>query len=227
MGKRCYGKPPAGVDPPSLKGKLIVVEGADGSGRSTQIALLQDLLEKRGYPTIPTGLKRSKLVAKELTEAMGTTMLHVRTLSLLYATDFADQMEHVIVPALRAGFVVLADRYIYTLMARSIIRGLDASWVRGIYEFAIIPDLIIHLKVTPRTLAERTFLKGRFIDYWESGQDIQRSADLYQGFIRYQSRMQRAVGTLGQEYPFIPVNGEASPEVVHLALQEHVISILR
>lgn len=226
MPKRCYGKPPPSLDLSSLKGKLVVIEGADGSGRSTQIRLLQDLLERGGYPTTLIGLKRSRLVAKELGEVMGTTMLHARTLTLLYATDFADQLEHVVAPALRAGFIVLADRYIFTLMARSVIRGLDQDWIKEIYNFAIVPDLIISLKVRPQILAERTFRKRSFVDYWESGQDIQRSSDLYDGFISYQSKMQRILRRAAKSYPFQEINGERSPEQVHSEVRLHVERLL-
>lgn len=226
MPRSCYGKPPPATNTSNLKGKLIIIEGADGSGRSTQIRLLQDFLERGGFPTTLTGLKRSRLVAKELTAAMSTTTLHARTLTLLYASDFADQLEHTIIPALRAGFIVLADRYIFTLMARSIVRGYNADWVRGIYDFALKPDLIISLKVRPQILAERTFLKRNFVDYWESGQDIQRSSDLYRGFINYQSRMQTLLRKFSAEYPFVWVNGEGPATVVHEEICTHVAKVV-
>ena len=121
--KRFYGKGIPGIALDQLKGELIVVEGADGSGRSTQIDLLRNWLERRGYPTVNVGLKRSMLVSRELERAMSGNVLGTRTLSLFYATDFADQLENVMIPALRSGFIVLADRYIYTLMSRAIVRG--------------------------------------------------------------------------------------------------------
>ncbi len=121
--KRFYGKGIPGANLDQLKGQLIVVEGADGSGRSTQMDLLRNWLERRGYPTVNVGLKRSMLVSRELEQAMQGNILGTRTLSLFYATDFADQLENSIIPALRSGFIVLADRYIYTLMARAIVRA--------------------------------------------------------------------------------------------------------
>lgn len=226
MPRSCYGKPPPTTHTTKLPGKLIVIEGADGSGRSTQIRLLQDFLEGRSFPTTITGLKRSRLVAKELTAAMSTTSLHARTLTLLYASDFADQLEHTIIPALRAGFVVLADRYIFTLMARSIVRGYDPHWVRSIFSFALVPDLILSLKVRPPVLAERTFLKRSFVDYWESGQDIQRSSDLYRGFIAYQSRMQSILRKFSSDYPFVWVNGEGPSGTVHEHIRGQVADLL-
>src|SRR5215510_8032125 len=114
--RRFYGHPIKGVDLNKLAGRLIVVEGADGSGRSTQIAKLVEWLEGSGHATVQVGLKRSTLVSEELDKAQEGNILSRTTLSLFYATDFADQLENVILPALRAGFIVLADRYIYTLM---------------------------------------------------------------------------------------------------------------
>src|SRR5438552_1616666 len=148
--KHFYGKgiPNANLD--SLGGRLIVVEGADGSGRSTQIGLLRDWLERRGFPTVNVGLKRSMLVSEELEMAMQGNILGTRTLSLFYATDFADQMENVILPALRAGFIVLADRYIYTLMARAIVRGVEPAWIRDVYSIALVPDAVFYLAVSPK-----------------------------------------------------------------------------
>src|SRR5713101_3708047 len=123
MPNQFYGAGLPGVKPENLIGSLIVLEGADGSGRSTQIRLLRDWLEGRGHAVTEVGLRRSTLVAKELSEAKEGHILGRTTMSLFYATDFADQLEHVMVPALRAGNLVLADRYIYTLMARDVARG--------------------------------------------------------------------------------------------------------
>jgi len=121
--KRCFDQPPPGVDLEKLQGALIVVEGPDSSGRSTQIELLARWLGERGYAVEQVGLKRSRLVARSLEEAQEGNVLSPRTMTLFYATDFYDQLENRIVPALKAGYVVLADRYIYTLIARSTVRG--------------------------------------------------------------------------------------------------------
>src|SRR5438045_5665341 len=120
-----YGHGIPRVDLEGLAGRLIVVEGADGSGRSTQIAMLVEWLEGGGHATVQVGLKRSTLVSEELERAQEGNILSRTTLSLFYATDFADQLENIILPALTAGFIVLADRYIYTLMARDMVRGMD------------------------------------------------------------------------------------------------------
>ena len=142
--KRFYGKGIPGVNLEQLHGQLIVVEGADGSGRSTQIDLLRSWMERRGYPTVNVGLKRSMLVSRELEQAMRGNILGTRTLSLFYATDFADQLENRIIPALRSGFIVLADRYIYTLMSRAIVRGVEPAWIREVYSIALIPDAVFY-----------------------------------------------------------------------------------
>lgn len=218
--KSFYGHGIPRVDPQDLRGHLIVVEGADGAGRSTQVQLLRDSLERLGYPTVEIGLKRSALVGAELQEAMQGNILCPLTLSLFYATDLADQIESNIIPALRAGFVVVADRYIYTLMARDLVRGASMSWLRRVYGFALVPDLVIYLKVRPAILAERSFQKDGQLDYWESGMDIQRSGDMYQCFVRYQNRIGRAYARMSKEYGFSTVDGSGEPMAVHRAIRD-------
>ena len=166
--RKFYGAGIPGVDLQGLKGKLIVVEGADGSGRSTQIAKLVNWLEDSGHATVQVGLHGSTLVSEELQQAKTGNVLSHRTMSLFYATDFADQLENVILPALRSGRMVLADRYIYTLMARDLVRGMDEKWVRTLYGIALEPDAVFYLNVSSDKLIERNFLKNRTLDYWES-----------------------------------------------------------
>ena len=138
--KRFFGHGLPGVKLDELRGKLIVVEGADGSGRSTQIARLVQWLEGTGHHTVQVGLKRSTLVSEELEKAQQGNILSRTTLSLFYATDFADQLENCILPALRAGSMVLADRYIYTLMVRDLVRGMDETWLKSLYGIALVPE---------------------------------------------------------------------------------------
>src|SRR6185312_5772766 len=140
--RKFYGHGIPRVKLEELTGKLIVVEGADGSGRSTQIARLVDWLETSGYATTQVGLKRSSLVSKELEKAQEGNILSRTTLSLFYATDFADQLENIILPALKAGFIVLADRYVYTLMASDLARGMDEAWLKNVYGIAPVPDAV-------------------------------------------------------------------------------------
>src|SRR5580765_6236858 len=151
-----YGHGIPKVELVRLAGRLIVVEGADGSGRSTQIAMLVQWLEGSGHATTQVGLKRSSLVSEELEQAQEGNILSRTTLSLFYATDFADQLENIILPALKAGFIVLADRYIYTLMARDMVRGMDESWLRNLYGLALVPDAVFYLQTSPENLIQRT-----------------------------------------------------------------------
>jgi dTMP kinase len=214
MPKRFYGAGLPGVDPSELIGTLVVLEGADGSGRSTQIRLLREWLERRGHAVTEVGLRRSTLVAKELSAAKEGHTLGRTTMSLFYATDFADQLEHAIVPALRAGFIVLADRYVYTLMARDIARGAEPGWVEGVYGTALVPDAVYYLKVTPRVLVGRVLEKTGTLDYWESGMDVGLSPDMFDSFVKYQGLMQNEFKRLQERYGFEVINGNRSVRAV-------------
>jgi dTMP kinase len=224
--KRFYGKGIPGAILEELKGQLIVVEGADGSGRSTQIDLLRNWLERRGYPTANVGLKRSMLVSRELEQAMQGNILGTRTLSLFYATDFADQLENRIIPALRSGFIVLADRYIYTLMARSIVRGVEPAWVRDVYSIALVPDAVFYLAVSPKILVERNLRKHAVLDYWESGMDMHRSSNMYASFIEYQRLIQKEFKSMQEHYGFETINGNRSPRAIQHELRAKIEVIL-
>ena len=224
--KRFYGKGIPGVALDQLRGQLIVVEGADGSGRSTQIDLLRNWLERRGYPTVNVGLRRSMLVSRELEQAMRGNILGTRTLSLFYATDFADQLENLMIPALRSGFVVLADRYIYTLMARAIVRGVEPAWIRDVYSIALVPDAVFYLAVSPKILVERNLRKHAVLDYWESGMDVRRSSNMYASFIEYQRQIQKEFQAMQQHYGFETINGNRSPRAVQKELRANIEVIL-
>jgi dTMP kinase len=224
--KRFYGGGPPGVDLEKLTGKLIVVEGSDGSGRSTQIARLVGWLEAAGHATTQVGLKRSSLVSEELEQAQNGNILSHTTLSLFYATDFADQLEHVILPALRSGFVVLADRYIHTLMARDMVRGADESWLSNLYGIALEPDAIFYLDLEPRKLVQRVFAKRKELDYWESGMDLGLSRDMFDSFLQYQTRLRETFQRLQEKYGFILVDGDRPPDVVNAELRRRIESVL-
>lgn len=224
--RRFYGNGIPNIKPSTLKGHLIVVEGADGSGRSTQVAKLKEWLEGSGYPTTEIGLKRSSLVGSELEVVMQGHTLSPLTFFLYYATDFADQLENVIIPALRSDFVVLADRYIYTLMARDIIRGADPEWVKDVYGFALIPDAVFYLSVDPMQLAERSLRKNQSLDYWESGMDIRRHGNMYECFVWYQQLLKKTLDSMSEEYGFTRLNGDMNQNAVFAELREKVKSIL-
>src|SRR5687767_11906095 len=182
--RKWYGHGIPGVDLQRLNGKLFVIEGADGSGRSTQITRLTEFLEQSGHATVRVGLKHSSLVSEELEQAQQGNILSRLTLSLFYATDFADQLENIILPALKAGFIVLADRYIYTLMIRDMVRGMDEKWLKNLYGIALVPDIVFYLNVSPQELVLRNFEKNKALDYWESGMDLGLSRDMFDSFLQ-------------------------------------------
>jgi dTMP kinase len=224
--KSFYGHGVPGLDPTKLIGKLIVVEGADGSGRSTQIARLVEWLEGCGHATLQVGLKLSTLVSEELERAKQGNILSHTTMSLFYATDFADQLENSIVPALRSGFMVMADRYIYTLMARDLVRGMDESWVKSLYGMAIVPDAVFYINVSPAQLIQRNFAKNQALDYWESGIDLGLSGDWFDSFAKYQALLAQQYKRLQALYGFTIVDGTRSVDEVNADLRRHIELVL-
>jgi dTMP kinase len=224
--RRFYGHGIPGVKPEELAGRLVVIEGADGSGRSTQIAQLVGWLETCGQPTVQVGLKRSTLVSEELARAQEGNILSRTTLSLFYATDFADQLENMILPALRAGFIVLADRYIYTLMARDMVRGMDEAWLKNLYGLALEPDGVFYLSVEPQELVQRNLAKSATLDYWESGMDQGLSRDLFDSFVQYQSRMQAVFRQLQKTYGFEIIDANRSAEAVGRELRKKISGLV-
>jgi dTMP kinase len=224
--RRYYGHGIPGVDVAQFAGKLIVVEGADGSGRSTQIAKLVEWLEGCGHATVQVGLKRSTLVSEELEQAQEGNILSRTTLSLFYATDFADQLENIILPALKAGFIVLADRYIYTLMGRDMVRGMDEAWLKNLYGIAPEPDAVFYLNVPPGELVQRTFAKNATLDYWESGMDIGLSRDMFDSFMKYQTAMEKTFRHLQRIYEFTIVDGMRPTDTINAELRKKISGVL-
>ncbi|MBI4477601.1 MAG: thymidylate kinase [Acidobacteria bacterium] len=210
----------------SYPGKLIAIEGTDGVGRSTQIRLLREWLEVQGYGVIETGWTRSPLMRPTIDLAKASNTLNKLTFVLLYATDFADRLEKEIVPALKAGFVVLADRYIYTALARGAIRGIDKAWLRGVYGFAIVPHLVFYLKVDVDTLIRRVLESGG-MDYWESGMDLKVGDDIYDSFRAYQNRLLREYGTLTEEFGFRVVDARQPIDVIQNHLRHQIGTFLK
>lgn len=224
--RRFYGHGLPGVNLSNLAGKLIVVEGADGSGRSTQIARLVSWLEACGHATVQVGLKRSTLVSEELEQAQQGNILSHTTLSLFYATDFADQLENIILPGLRAGQMVLADRYIYTLMVRDMVRGMDPVWVKNLYGIALEPDAVFYLNVPSEKLVERNFAKKQSLDYWESGMDLGLSRDMFDSFLQYQNLVAARFKELQATYGFTIVDGCRTVEQVNKELRQRIQAVL-
>jgi len=223
---RFYGTPLPGVKAEGLGGTLIVLEGTDGSGRSTQISLLTEWLESQGFAVQTMGLRRSFLVAKDIDTLLAENTITRMTLTLMYATDFFDQLEHRIIPALRSDFIVLSDRYFYTLIARAAVRGIERGYLRSLYEMALRPDLTFWLNVGPEAAFEREFRKSHAISYWESGRDMSLSNDLFQSFIRYQARIRSQFEALSTRHKFIEVNGEQSVRAVNDELRKRIAALL-
>jgi dTMP kinase len=198
-----YGDAPANLqNVGEIRGKLIVVEGPDGVGRSTQIAELKRWLEGRGSAVIETGFTRSALAGKGIKQAKQGHTLGSITLNLYYATDFADIVEGQIVPGLRSGYIILADRYIYSAIARAVVRGADPQWIREVYGFAPVPDAVLYLKIGVSGLIERTITSGKGFNYWESGMDLRLGNDMFDSFKEYQARVLHEFDEMIGEYGF-------------------------
>jgi dTMP kinase len=220
-----FGEGLPDIDLEELKGKLIVLEGTDGVGRSTHISLLKQWLENHGHAVLDTGMTRSALAGKRLKLAKEGHTLGGVTMSLFYATDFADRLENEIIPALRAGFVVLTDRYIYSLMVRAIVRGADPEWMREVYGFALKPDAIFYLRLQIDDLVTRVLQSSGF-DYWESGMDMHMGEDMYESFVRYQKWLLAEFDKMVDEYGFEVIDASPGIEEVFERLRTRVMQVV-
>jgi dTMP kinase len=189
--------------------------------------MLRSWLEARGHAVIDTGMTRSVLAGRGLKKAKAGATLGRLTMQLYYATDFADRLENEMLPALRAGFVVLTDRYIYSAIARAAVRGNDPDWVRSVYEIALVPDLILYLRVArAEELVSRVLESGRKFNYWESGMDLNLGADFYDSFVEYQSRLLREFDRMSGEYGFRVVDASRSIRRVASDLRRAVARVI-
>ncbi|HEU4345475.1 MAG TPA: thymidylate kinase [Candidatus Binatia bacterium] len=213
------------IDLEELKGKLVVLEGTDGVGRSTHTGLLKQWLENNGHAVLDTGMTRSPLAGKRLKQAKEGHTLGGITMSLFYATDFADRLENEMIPALRAGFIVLTDRYIYSLMARAIVRGADPEWLQEVYGFALKPDAIFYLRIKVDDLVTRV-LQSRGFDYWESGMDLNLGQDRYDSFVAYQSQLLTEFDKMVESYGFEIIDASPTVEEVFENLRERVAHVV-
>src|ERR1051325_3550312 len=219
-----YSFPLAGVDCSELQGKLIVIEGPDAVGRSTQVTQLRQWLEQEGHAVLDTGMARSALAGKGIKEAKGGNTLGPITMTLFYTTDFADRLENEIIPALRAGFVVLIDRYIFSIMARAIARGEDRRWIEQVAGFALVPHAVYYLRADVHDLVSRVVLGRGAFDYWESGMDLRCGRDMYESFVRYQPRLIRALDSMAKTYNFTVIDASQPAEQIFAELQEQISS---
>ena len=220
-----YSSPLAGVDPTELQGKLIVIEGPDAVGRSTQVAQLRQWLEQEGHAVLDTGMARSALAGKGIQEAKLGNTLGPITMTLFYTTDFADRLENEIIPALRAGFVVLIDRYIFSIMARAIARGEDRRWIEQVAGFALVPHAVYYLRAEVKDLVSRVVLGRGAFDYWESGMDLRFGPDMYESFVRYQIRLIRALDSMVKKYNFTVLDASQPAGAIFAELQGLVSSL--
>jgi dTMP kinase len=208
-----------------IRGPIIVIEGTDGVGRTTQVRLLREWLEVRGYGVVETGLLPSTLMEPTIELAKTSNLLNPLTFVLLHACDFAHRMETEIIPALKAGFVVLADRYIYTAVARACVRGVDSQWIRRLYGFALAPHLVFYLKIDPDTLARRMLANGG-ISYWESGMDLRCGDNIFDNFRSYQRQLLRAYASMADEFDFRVLDGRQPVATIQEQLQRQIGTFL-
>src|SRR5437773_108334 len=222
-----YGTALPGLEIEPYSGKLIVIEGTDGVGRSTHVALLRTWLESSGHGVLDTGMTRSVLAGRGIKNAREGHTLGRLTMQLYYATDFADRLESQMLPALRAGFVVLTDRYIYSAIARAVVRGADPEWVRGIYGMALVPDAVFYLRVrSAEELAGRVLVSGSGFDYWESGMDLGLENDYYDSFIAYQKLLLKEFDRMSGEYGFQVVDASRPVRRVANELRRSISKVI-
>jgi dTMP kinase len=220
-----YGKALPEMRLDDLGGKLVVIEGTDGAGRSTQINLLKPWLEELGHAVVDTGMTRSPLAGDGIRRAKEGNNLGRVTQSLFYATDFVDRLENEIVPALRAGFIVLTDRYIYSLMARAVVRGMNPHWIRSIYSVALKPDAVFYLRLGIDQLLPRVVFTRGF-DYWESGMDLYPGHDMYDSFCSYQAALLTEFDRMSSEFNFEMVDASPDARTVCEHLKKNILQLL-
>jgi len=213
-------------NPHNFPGKLIVIEGTDGVGRSTQVEMLANRLAIEGYGVARSEWKSSGLIARAIEKAKDKNALNTVTFSLLYATDLADRLNNVILPALKAGLIVIADRYFYTAYARDVVRGADPDWVRQVYGFAVQPDLVFYMKMPLEPLLRRIITTRGGLDFYESGRDIGMSTDLYQSFKLYQSQILYEFEQMSGEFGFKVVAADDPVDEVQKTLRKEMRGLL-
>jgi dTMP kinase len=223
---RFYGDRPPGIEGHALPGRLVVIEATDGAGRSTHVALLKEWLEDQGYAALDTGLRRSDLAGQGIQQAKRGHTLDPITLNLFYATDFWDRLERQIVPAIRAGMVVLADRYVFSLVARAAVRGVSEQWMEHLYGFALIPDLVIYLDIDVEHLIPRV-LESTGFDYWESGQDFLPGQGLFENFVKYQEMLLEEFRQLADRHNFTVIDARGTVSEIHRALREKLEAVVK
>jgi dTMP kinase len=206
----------------NFPGRLIAVEGLDGSGKSTQIHLLKRWLELQGLKVFFSEWNSSELVKAATSKGKKRQLLTPTTFSLIHATDFADRYERQLVPLLRAGYIVLCDRYIFTAFARDTVRGCKPEWVRSLYGFAALPDLTFFFNA-PLEVSLRRILEGRpELKYFEAGMDMRLSADLYESFRIFQGRLLEQYLAMSTEFGFLVIDADRPVEAQQSTVRQLV-----
>ena len=213
--------------PHPFPGRLIAVEGIDGSGKSTQLLLLERWLRARGYPVHFTEWNSSRLVRHSMSRGKKKNLLTPTTFSLLHAVDFADRMTYQVLPPLKAGMIVLADRYVYTAFARDVARGVHPDWVRAVYNFALRPDLTLYFRVPIETSLERLLAGRAKLKYHEAGMDVTRSVDPIESFRLFQSRVLDTYDKLTREFGLHPIDAATEIPLQQKLVRRMVQEILR
>ncbi len=208
------------------KGQLIVIEGTDGSGRSTQVGMLKNWLEVQGYAVVLTSWAHSTLMEKSIELAKHGNIMDRMTFTLLYATDFADRFENQIIPALKSGHIVIADRYIYTAIVRDAMRDANTGWIRDLFSYALVPDAVFYLNIGIETLIPRVIESGG-MNYWEAGMDLHMGQDLFDSFVNYQSALIDQYGKLAKEFGFEVMDAGDKVEEIHGKIREKVKEMLK
>jgi len=207
-------------------GKLFIVEGIDGSGKSTQILLLKKWLEAEGYSVFFTEWNSSELVKETTREAKKKNLLTPTTFSLLHATDFADRLNYQIIPPLKAGMIVLADRYAYTAFARDVVRGVSPDWVKNLYSFAVKPDISFYFDVPIEVACDRILAGRSQIKFHEAGMDLGLSADSKESFKIFQAKILAEYKKMIDEFSLKPIDATLEihdqQEIVRDAVQERL-----
>lgn len=208
-------------------GILIVVEGVDGSGKSTQIHLIDRWLRSKGYDVFFTEWNSSETVREITSKGKKKARLTPMTFSLLHSTDFADRYEKNIYPLLRAGYIVLADRYIYTALARDTVRGCDRTWVKSMYSYARKPDLTFYFRVPIETAVNRIISGRPKLKHYEAGMDLGLSKDEYESYRIFQGRIVEEYESMVDDENFIVIDGTQGIEKQQNTVRKHVIRALK
>ena len=209
-----------------VKGKLIVVEGIDGSGKSTQIHLLRRWLISQGLPVFMTEWNSSEIVKEITSKGKKKARLTPTTFSFLHATDFADRYERNIFPLLRAGYIVLADRYVYTAYARDVVRGCSPALIRNFYSFALKPNIVFYFRVAVDTAIERIMVGRPKLKYYEAGMDLDLSNDPYDSYRIFQSRIIDQYESMIQSEGFTVIDGTSAIEEQQQLVRNRVNKLL-